>query len=250
MGRTIHGRWSRHVAAALAVVVLLTAAAPASAGVTVGSSGGAVVAKAAKSKAHPTRKRRHKKRRHRPTRTSPQGQAAAPTASAGLPAPNAPAALTTCADATLVPTPVNLDRVRAATLCLINQERAKVGQGALTEQPQLEGAATGHVADMLARNFYDHVTPDGRTTLTRVTATGYLAGAGSYVIGENLAYATGDDSPGRIVAAWMASPDHRENILTPEFRDSGIAVAAAVPAFASDGLPGALYAQDFGVRAS
>jgi uncharacterized protein YkwD len=68
------------------------------------------------------------------------------------------------------------------------------------------------------------------------------------VVGENLAYATGDATPARVVAAWMASPDHRENILEPEFRDSGIAVAAAVPASVADGLPSGLYAQEFGVR--
>jgi uncharacterized protein YkwD len=46
----------------------------------------------------------------------------------------------------------------------------------------------------------------------------------------------------------MASPGHRENILRPEYRDSGLAVAAAVPPSERDGLPGGLYTQEFGVR--
>ena len=180
---------------------------------------------------------KHKHRRHR--------HAAAPPA---LAAPNPPAAIGACPDADLAPAPDDLDRVQAATLCLVNQERAKVGLGALADQPQLDRAAAEHVGDMLARDFFDHVSPDGRTPLERVAADGYLAGARSYVVGENLALATGDASPARMVAAWMGSAGHRANILRREFRDSGIAVAASVPPSDRDGLPGGLYAQEFGVR--
>jgi uncharacterized protein YkwD len=181
---------------------------------------------------------KHKRHHRRPTSAQ----------TAVVPAPAPPASLGACPDADVVPAADTLDRVRAATLCLVNQERAKVGLGALAEQPQLELAAAGHVGDMLARDFYAHVDPDGRTPLDRVTADGYLFGARSWVVGENLALATGDASPARIVAAWMASPGHRENILRPEYRDSGLAVAAAVPPSERDGLPGGLYTQEFGVR--
>jgi uncharacterized protein YkwD len=184
------------------------------------------------------------KRKHKRHHRRPAPAAIVPAA----PAANPPAPIGPCPDADLEPAPDALDRVRAATLCLVNQERAKVGLGALAEQPQLELAAAGHVGDMLARDFYAHVDLDGRTPLDRVTADGYLFGARSWVVGENLAVATGDASPARIVAAWMASPGHRENILRPEFRDSGIAIAAGVPASERDGLPGGLYAQEFGFR--
>jgi len=224
---------------AAVIAALLVASPPALAS---NASGHAVVAKAKKHhKKHPRHKKRHTKRTTTPA--SPTG----PTSSA-LPAPNAPVAIGTCADASLAPTLANLDRIRTATLCLVNQERAKVGAGGLVEQPQLEAAAGTQITDMLARNYYDHVSPDGRDPVDRDTAAGYLLGATRYSIGENLAYATGDASPARIVAAWMASPEHRENILTPDYRDSGIAVAAAVPAFVANGLPAGLYAQEFGVR--
>jgi uncharacterized protein YkwD len=226
------------IAAVIAALVL--ASPPALADTTTGH---AVVAKAKKHK-----HQRHKKhRRHKKPR--PVATATPANPSGVLPAPNAPAALGTCADASLAPTPSNLDRIRAATLCLVNQERAKVGAGALVEQPQLEAAASGQVADMLARDYYDHVSPDGKDPLDRDTAAGYLRGATQYAIGENLAWATGDASPLRIVAAWMDSPDHRDNLLSREYRDSGIAVAAAVPAFVASGPPAGLYAQEFGVRA-
>jgi uncharacterized protein YkwD len=221
---------------AAVIAALIVASPPALAS---SSTSTAVVAKAKK---HSKKHRRHKKRQTKPATP------AKPTAPA-LPAPNAPASLGTCADASLAPTPTDLDRIRAATLCLVNQERAKVGAGALAEQPQLEAAASTQLTDMLARNYYDHVSPDGRDPVDRDNAAGYLLGATRYSIGENLAYATGDASPARIVAAWMASPEHRDNILAPEYRDSGIAVAAAVPALVANGLPAGLYVQEFGVRA-
>lgn len=220
---------------AAVVAALMIASPPALAS---SSTGPAVVAKAKK---HTKKHRRHKKRHTKATTPAKPSPPA-------LPAPNAPAALGSCADAALAPTAANLDRIRAATLCLVNQERARAGAGALAEQPQLEAAAGVQLTDMLARNYYDHVSPDGRNPLDRDAAAGYLLGATRYSIGENLAYATGDASPARIVAAWMASPDHRENILAPEYRDSGIAVAAAVPAFVGIGLPAGLYVQEFGVR--
>ncbi len=45
----------------------------------------------------------------------------------------------------------------------------------------------------------------------------------------------------------MNSPEHRENILNGEYRDSGIGVAAAAPRIFSGGQAGATYTQDFGV---
>src|SRR5436189_153010 len=73
---------------------------------------------------------KHKHKRHR--------HAAAPPA---LAAPNPPAAIGACPDADLAPAPDDLDRVQAATLCLVKQERAKVGLGALDDQPQAGRAA-------------------------------------------------------------------------------------------------------------
>jgi uncharacterized protein YkwD len=228
---------------AVVIAALVLASPPALANTTTGQ---AVVAKAKKQKHKKHRKhRKHRQTKQRPTATTTPANPSGPA----FPSPNAPASLGTCADASLAPTPTNLDRIRAATLCLVNQERAKIGAGALVEQPQLEAAASGQVSDMLARNYYDHVSPDGKDPLDRDTAAGYLRGAAGYAIGENLAWATGDASPVRIVAAWMDSPDHRDNLLSREYRDSGIAVAAAVPAFAASSLPAGLYAQEFGVRA-
>jgi uncharacterized protein YkwD len=43
------------------------------------------------------------------------------------------------------------------------------------------------------------------------------------IAGENLAWGTGDAGTARaIVAAWLASPEHRANLLRPSFRRAGV----------------------------
>ena len=56
-------------------------------------------------------------------------------------------------------------------------------------------------------------------------------------------------TPTAIVAAWMASPDHRANILNRDFRDTGIGIVAQVPSRYANGMLGATYTQQFGVVA-
>src|SRR4051794_31038377 len=164
---------------ALAAVAPVASAASAPSPKAKQSAGAKAKAKArAKARRHAAAKRRHQKQhRPRPAATPPAETTAAGPAPPATPPPNPPAAIAGCAGANLQPNAANLDRVRDATLCLINQERAKAGLGALSEQPQLEHAAGDQVGDMLARNFYGHVNPDGRSPLDRITADGYLQGA-------------------------------------------------------------------------
>lgn len=151
-----------------------------------------------------------------------------------------------CADTTLAPTPQNLDRVTAATLCLINQQRLVHGEVALRANAALTTAAVKHSQDMVARNYFDHTGPAGDTMVSRIKAVGYLKAGHGFSIGENIAAATGSlATPAQTVNMWMNSAGHRANILNAAFRDSGIGIAPAAPAMLGSG-PGATYTQDFG----
>ncbi len=170
--------------------------------------------------------------------------------SAVSPAPSAPAAPETCSNTEVTPTSSNLAEVRAATLCLINRERAQHGESRLTENADLVEAAQGHSEDMVGRNYFSHTTPTGEAFDTRILASGYARPSEGYELGENIDCATLYlATPAATVSAWMNSPDHRENILNGEYRDSGIGVAAAAPESFSGGQAGATYTQDFGVIA-
>ncbi|HTQ68084.1 MAG TPA: CAP domain-containing protein [Solirubrobacteraceae bacterium] len=173
----------------------------------------------------------------------------APPSSTAAAQSSAPAP-TSCTNTELVPTSANIAEVRAATLCLINRERGLHGESPLTEDPRLLAAAQGHSEDMVARDYFSHTTPTGEAFDARILASGYARRDQEYMLGENIDCGTLYlATPSATVSAWMNSPEHRENILNGEYRETGMGVAAAAPASFADGQAGATYTQDFGVIA-
>ena len=154
-----------------------------------------------------------------------------------------------CANAALAPTEQNLESIRAATLCLVNRERTAYGEAALEPNTQLEQAAQGHTESMVEDDYFEHVGPNGETPLERMRAAGYIYNSQiGYEVGENIAWGTlWLGSPRAIVAAWMASPAHRANILDAQYRDTGIGVSPHPPSSLAGGKAGGIYTQDFGV---
>ena len=148
-----------------------------------------------------------------------------------------------------MPGPEDLDRIRAATLCLINRERAARGKRSLQVNMRLERAAQSHAEQMANEDYFEHVGPAGDTPVARMRACGYIYSSRiGYEVGENIAWGTlWEATPRAIVAAWMASPGHRANILEAHFRDTAIGVTPHAPASRAEGQQGAMYTQDFGV---
>jgi uncharacterized protein YkwD len=153
-----------------------------------------------------------------------------------------------CPGANLTPKQGNIAQVDAAVLCLVNAERERRGESALVPNASLAEAAEGHSADMAGRDYFSHVSPGGSTPLDRIRAAGYIPDPeAGYAVGENIAWGTmWLATPQAIVAAWMASPEHRANILDPAYRESGVGVAPHAPASLAEGQAGAVYTQDFG----
>lgn len=103
---------------------------------------------------------------------------------------------------------------------LTNNQRTNHGLTPLSYNSRLAASATAKAQDMLAKGYWAHTSPEGTTPWWFIQHAGY-----SYVtVGENLARDFSSDSA--TVNGWMASPTHRANILKPEFRDIGIAVAS------------------------
>jgi uncharacterized protein YkwD len=132
-----------------------------------------------------------------------------------------------------------------ATLCVLNAERARRDLRPLRLNRRLAAAARGHSRAMAERHFFSHTSLNGASFVDRIRATGYLSGARSWSIGENIAYGSGSRStPRSIGRAWMNSPPHRANILSGSFRSIGIGIASGTPV----GGGGATYTTDFGRR--
>lgn len=103
-------------------------------------------------------------------------------------------------------------------LSATNAARAAQGETPLTINDQLNQAAQLKVQNMFAEQYWAHNAPDGTTPWHWFGVVGYAYAEA----GENLAknFTTSDST----LAAWMASPDHRANILKADYKDVGFAV--------------------------
>lgn len=88
--------------------------------------------------------------------------------------------------------------------------RALVWNRALAE------AAEQHSVDMTVRRYFDHAGPDGKRVSQRVLAQGYRW----RIVGENLA--GGDTTVSGVIAGWLHSPEHCENLMNPAYADVGV----------------------------
>lgn len=101
---------------------------------------------------------------------------------------------------------------------LTNVQRENNGLPGLTDNSTLDAAALAKGKDMLAKGYWAHVAPDGTQPWAFFVAANY-----DYrYAGENLARDFSDANSA--VNAWMASPTHRENVLSPNYKEIGIGV--------------------------
>ena len=110
---------------------------------------------------------------------------------------------------------VTAERLLEAT----NQQRVGHDLKPLQPSERLNIAATMKAHDMLAKQYWSHVSPAGTTPWDWFEASGY-----SYTYaGENLG--KGFRTAGGVVKAWMDSSEHRENLLSKHYDDVGFGVA-------------------------
>lgn len=102
-----------------------------------------------------------------------------------------------------------------------NAERYRHRQSSLSINQELNAAAQSKANDMVAKNYWSHNAPDGRTPWAFITKAGYDYQAA----GENLAY--GFTNAEAAVTGWMNSPEHRANLLNNSYQDVGFGIATA-----------------------
>jgi uncharacterized protein YkwD len=123
---------------------------------------------------------------------------------------------------------------RQQAIALVNNERAKRNLAPLTENSTLDASAQSYAEVLTDDGCFNHSCGPVSDFTTRDTQAGYGPWAW---LGENIA--AGQSTPEAVVAAWMESPIHRDNILRPEFTEVGLGVAHG-------GLHGTYWAQEFG----
>jgi hypothetical protein len=119
---------------------------------------------------------------------------------------------------------IGISDVHASTITsaniikLANTERVKYGLNELKTNAKLNAAALAKGNNMLSVGYWNHFGPNGETPWQFIKSAGY-----TYVYaGENLA--KGFKSAEGVHEAWMASPTHRENLLSGNYLEIGVAV--------------------------
>lgn len=101
----------------------------------------------------------------------------------------------------------------------INAERAAVGCPPVVQHWQLNAAAQHHAEDMAINNYVSHYSQDGRTFIDRINAEGYAWLEANENVGAGI------ESPETMVAMWMQSQYHRDNLLNCNVTEIGVGFA-------------------------
>ncbi len=109
-----------------------------------------------------------------------------------------------------------------AVLEAVNRIRIENDLQHLAIAPEAVRVARRHTADLVRRNALSHLSPGGEDVDRRLESEGVEW----LYAGENIARNRGFDDPvAEAIRGWLASPEHRANILQPQYRETGIAVA-------------------------
>jgi uncharacterized protein YkwD len=144
-----------------------------------------------------------------------------------------------CANTSAAPAATAASAMRGAVLCLVNEQRARRGLGALRADARVTRAAGRHARDMVARRYFAHQRPGGPDLGDRLRAAGVRWRAA----GEAIAYGCGPRAtPRATVRAWMNSPPHRAILLSRSFGSAGVGVANRAPVSCDNGATWVLNA--------
>ena len=156
-------------------------------------------------------------------------------------------ALPTAAPA--APSTLEMARLDTGVLQQLNDVRALHGLLPLRLNAALDASASAHSPEMGAKGYFEHNSADGTVFWRRIQHWYGSTGYGYWSVGENLLWSSPDVDPLQSMRLWMASPEHRANILNPRWREIGIsAVHLAAAPGTYDGLPVTIITTDFGVR--
>jgi uncharacterized protein YkwD len=134
----------------------------------------------------------------------------------------------------------------AALVCAARAARPP--GAALRVDANLSTAAQRHALDMVARRYFDHVSPNGGRLVDRLRRAGWIPRYVTWEAGEDIEWATGAlATPENVLAGFMASPPHRRILLDTGYDQVGVGVAPGTPGHGADGVTVVL---DFGHRAA
>jgi uncharacterized protein YkwD len=131
----------------------------------------------------------------------------------------------------------------------INIARARYGLRCLRLAPPLVRSANFHSLQMLRGGYFSHDSLNGASFSARVQRFFSPRGYRYWAAGENLLWALRSITPDQVVDRWLASPEHRANLLSQRWTSVGVgAVQSRHGPGVYRGRAVLVITTDFGVR--
>jgi uncharacterized protein YkwD len=134
------------------------------------------------------------------------------------------AALLPSAALAAAPTSAQLRDAEALVMTRINEERATQGLLPLRTDRRIQAVAQARSADMVARQYFAHVDPDGKAPWDHLNAAGITWWGAGEIIAKNGVSPIRDAARGA-VTQWMHSQGHHDLIMDSTFNYAGAGVA-------------------------
>src|SRR3954447_24292184 len=121
------------------------------------------------------------------------------------------------------PTAAQISAAESAMVSALNADRAAVGLVAVQPDARLMAIARGRSNDMVAKDYFAHVQPDGRNVFDILTASGITwYNAGEIIAWNNYPF---DSTTSAANRQWMGSPSHHAIIVSKDLNYVGVGLA-------------------------
>jgi uncharacterized protein YkwD len=144
---------------------------------------------------------------------------------------------------------VALSPLESSVLVDINVFRVQHGLAKLRLNTQLTSAARAHSQQMARDGYFAHESADGSPFWKRVQ--GFYASSPwrLWSVGENLLWSSPTIDAGGALKLWIASPEHKKNLMDPRWREIGVsAVHVSTAPGTYEGRAVTIVTTDFGIR--
>jgi uncharacterized protein YkwD len=143
----------------------------------------------------------------------------------------------------------SLRSLESSVLVDINAFRSAHGLARLRLNVGLNGAAQQHTLQMAADGYFAHDSADGSAFWKRIRRYYPSSGSRLWSVGENLVWSSPSLDAKGALQMWLASPEHRANLMNPRWREIGVSAVHTVAApGVYNGLDVTIVTTDFGVR--
>ena len=142
-----------------------------------------------------------------------------------------------------------LSPLESGVLVDINTFRRAHHLPALKLNTRLTAAARAHTQEMAVQGYFSHDSANGSLFWKRIQGFYGSSPWRYWSVGENLLWSSPDVTPEHALEMWLASPEHKANLMNPRWREIGVAAVhePAAPGIFK-GLDVTIVTTDFGVR--